>query len=89
MENRISTLISSMLIFILLAALTNQSFAATESLATITVEAGKHTRIDTPVSIVLDEIPMGRIAGAIRLVEVKPLGLMPVAAQFDSGDPPR
>jgi hypothetical protein len=78
-----------MLIFILLAALTNQSFAAAEPLTTITVEAGKHTRIDTPVSIALDEIPMGSIRGTIGLVEVKPLGPVPVATQIEPGDSPR
>jgi hypothetical protein len=89
MENRVSTPISSMFIFILLAALTNQSVAATEPLATITVEAGKHTRIDTPVSIALEGIPMGRMTGAILLAEVKSLGTMPVAAQIEPGNPPR
>ncbi|MHC4086264.1 MAG: DUF6807 domain-containing protein, partial [Planctomycetota bacterium] len=89
MENRVSTPISSMFIFVLLAALTNQSFAASESLATITVEAGKHTRIDTPVSLSLDEISMGRIADSISLVEVKPFRPVPVATQIEPGDSPR
>jgi hypothetical protein len=89
MENRVSTPISSMLIFVLLAALTSQSFAATEPLATITVEAGKHTRIDTPVSITLEGIPMGRMTGVILLAEVKSLGTMPGAAQIEPGNPPR
>ncbi|MHC4693400.1 MAG: DUF6807 family protein [Planctomycetota bacterium] len=89
MGNRVSKLAISMFIFILLTALTNQSFAAAEPLATITVEAGKHTRIDTPVSISLGEIPIGRITGAIGLVEVKPLRSMPVATQIEPGDSPR
>ncbi|NIP24453.1 MAG: hypothetical protein GWN67_29320, partial [Phycisphaerae bacterium] len=89
MGNRVSILTISMFIFVLLAALTNQSFAAAEPLATITVEAGKHTRIDTPVSISLDEIPIGRITGAIGLVEVKLLGPVPVATQIEPGDSPR
>ncbi|MHC4110170.1 MAG: DUF6807 family protein [Planctomycetota bacterium] len=89
MENRVSTLTISMLIFILFAALTNQSFAAAEPLVIITVEAGKHTRIDTPVSIALDEIPMGHMTGAIFLVEVKPFRPMPVASQIEPGNPPR
>lgn len=89
MENRISIPTITIFIFILLAALTNQSFAEAEALATITVEAGNHTRVDTPVSIALDEIPMGPIRGAIRLVEIKPFRPMPVAAQIEPGNPPR
>ncbi len=89
MGNRVSILAISMFIFVLLAALTNHSFSGTEPLATITVEAGKHTRIDTPVSISLEEVPFGRVTGAIGLVEVKPLGPVPVAVQIEPGDPPR
>ncbi|HIJ54049.1 MAG TPA: DUF1080 domain-containing protein [Planctomycetes bacterium] len=89
MGNRTSVLIISMFILALLAAFANQSVAATEPLATITVEAGKRARIDTPVSIALDGIPMGRIAGATHLVEIKPFRPMPVAAQIEPGSPPR
>ena len=89
METRKSVLVISMFIFVLSAALTNQSFAGTEPLATITVEAGKHTRIDTPVSIALEGIPMGRMTGAILLAEVKSLGTIPGTAQIEPGNPPR
>ena len=88
MANRTSVPTISMFIFALLAVLTNQSVAATETLATITVEAGKHTRIDTPVSIALDGISMGCIRGAIRLVEIKDSGPTTVAMQLES-DPRR
>lgn len=88
MTNRTSVPTTSMFIFALLAVLTNQSVADTEPLATITVKAGKHARIDTPVSVALDGISMGPIRGAIRLVEVKDSGPTTVAMQLES-DPRR
>ena len=81
-----------MLIFVLLAVLTNQSFAATEPLATITVEAGKHTRIDTPVSVALEGIPEAVSGAPIQLRElelVRRSGRLPVPAQIEPGNPPR
>jgi len=89
MANRTPLPTIPILIFALLAVLTNQSVAATEPLAIITVEAGKHTRIDTPVSVALEGVSIGRVAGAIRLVEIKPFRPMPVAAQIEPGNPPR
>jgi len=89
MANRTSLPTILMFIFALSAALANQSVAATETLATITVEAGKHTRLDTLVSIALDGISMGRIRGAIRLVEVKDSGPTTVAMQIEPGNPSR
>ena len=78
----------SILIFALLAGLLTESVTCAKTLATITVEAGKHDRLDTPVSIALDGISMGRIRGAIRLVEVKDSGPTTVAMQLES-DPRR
>ena len=90
MGNRVSIRIISMFIFILLAALTNQLFAETEPLAIITVEAGKHTRIDTPVSVALGEIPEATSSAVIRLWErgiwARPV---PVPAQIEPGTPAR
>jgi len=92
MGNRVSIFTVSMLIFIILAALTSQSFAAAEAVATITVEAGKHTRIDTPVSVALEGIPEAVSGAPIQLRElelVRRSGRLPVPAQIEPGNPPR
>ena len=54
-------------------------------LATITVEAGEYTRIDTPVSVELDGISYKRL----RLEEIKGSQRLPVPAQIEPGNPPR
>lgn len=89
MKTRKSKLIISIFIFVLLATFTNKMFAGTEPLAIITVEAGKHTRIDTPVSVTLEAIPDLASDDSIRLVESKPSGPTPVAVQIEPGEPPR
>ena len=90
MANRTPVTAIAMLIFVLLAAVTNQSFADAETLAIITVEAGKHTRIDTPVSVALGEIPEATSSAVIRLWErgvwARPV---PVPAQIEPGEPSR
>ncbi len=52
-------------------------------IAIITVEAGKHTRIDTPLCTVLDGIDSGHII----LEEVKSAGRVPVNSQIEQGSP--
>jgi hypothetical protein len=89
MANRTSVPTVLILILAFLAILTNQSITYAQPLAIITVEAGEHTRIDTPVSVALDGIPMGRVSGTIRLVEILPFRPMPVASQIEPGNPPR
>ena len=90
MANRTPVTAIAMLIFVLLAAVTNQSFADAETLAIITVEAGKHTRIDTPVSVALGEIPEATSSAVIRLwergIRARPV---PVPAQIEPGEPSR
>ena len=54
-------------------------------MATITVEAGQYTRIDTPVSVELDGISYTRL----RLEEIKGSQRLPVPAQIETGNPPR
>jgi hypothetical protein len=79
-----------MLILAFLVVLTNLSAAATEPLAIITVEAGKHTRIDTPVSVSLEGIPEALSSGAIRLWERGEwLSNSPAPAQIELGNPLR
>lgn len=58
---------------------------AAEPLATITVEAGKYARIDTPVSVELDGINYTQL----RLEEIKGSQRLPVPTQIEAGNPPR
>jgi hypothetical protein len=79
------TLTSSIAFFALLLALVPQSTSVAEPLAKITVEAGKHTRIDTPVFVALDDIPLT----GFRLEEIRGSKRSPVIAQIEAGNPPR
>jgi len=92
MENRISVVIILMIALFLGSALGIRSVNAVEPLATITVEAGKHTRIDTPVSVAMEGIPEVLSSNAVHLRElelVRRPGREPVAAQIEPGNPPR
>ena len=70
--------------FALFLALVPSSVSAAGPLAKITVEAGKHMRIDTPVSI-----PLNGISTESRLEEIKGSNRIPVVAQIEAGNPPR
>ena len=72
------------LIFILFLAMAPQSVSIAEPLATITVEAGKYTRVDTPLFVALDDI-----STESRLEEIKGTSRIPVMAQIEAGNPPR
>jgi hypothetical protein len=74
-------------LFLTIAAQCHSGFssAAVEPLATITVEAGKYTRIDTPVSVELDGISYKQL----RLEELKGSQHLPVPAQIEASNPPR
>jgi len=89
MGNRTSVLIISMFILALLAAVTNQSVATTEPLARITVEAGKHTRIDSPVSVSLEAIPGILAHRPIGLKEIRGSERISTPSQIEVGNPPR
>ena len=89
MTNRKSVPTISMLIFAFLAVLTNQSFAATEPLATIIVEAGKHTRIDSPVSVSLEAIPGILAHRPIGLKEIRGSERISTPSQIETGNPPQ
>ena len=65
--------------FALFLALVPRSASAAEPLAKITVEAGKHTRIDTPVSVALDGI-----STESQLKEIKGSSCIPVVAQIEA-----
>lgn len=79
------TLTFSAAFFALSLALAAQSVTVAEPLAKITVEAGKYTRIDTPVSVVLDGVSFA----PLRLEEIKGSKRLPVPTQLELGNPPR
>jgi len=85
MANRTSVPTISILIFALLAGLVTQSITYAEPLARITVEAGRHARLDTPVSVALDGISYTELA----LYEIKGSRRIGVAKQIEPGNPPR
>ena len=53
----------------------------------ITVEAGEHARIDSPVSVSLKEL--NRLPAKFRLSEIRDGKMVPVPFQLDAGHPPR
>jgi hypothetical protein len=63
--------------------------AAAEPLALITVEAGKHTRIDTPVSVLLEGLTDCLPGSQPQLEEIKDSRRLPVLSQIEMGNPPR
>ena len=77
------------LIFVLCLALVPGCAASTEPLAKITVEAGQHIRIDTPVSVSLSGVPGCSSDAALRLEEIKGSRRLPVPSQLEPGSPPR
>lgn len=84
MPSRASAFITSICIFTLWSPAAVQSFAADEPLARIIVEAGKHTRIDTPVFVALDAISYTELA----LYEIKGSNREGIAKQIEPGNPP-
>ena len=63
--------------------------AVAKPLAKVTVEAGQHTRIDTPVSAPLEGIANSLQAAGFRLEEIRALQRLPAASQVEPGNPPR
>ena len=76
-------------VFVLSASSAIQSVRAEGPLATITVEAGKHSRIDTPVSVSLGDMSERLSKGEFRLEEIKGSQRRPVPAQIECGNPAR
>lgn len=77
--------IFSAVFFLLFTAIASQAVTAAEPLAEITVEAAKHTRIDTPVSVALDGISCTEL----RLEEIRGSERIPVPIQLEPGNPAR
>jgi hypothetical protein len=76
-------------IFILLISSAVQSLRAEEALAKITVDAGKHTRIDTPVSVSLDILSGYLSKTEFQLEEIKDSRRHLVPSQVELGNPAR
>lgn len=85
MRDQRSTPLLTTIIFGALFFLIPQFAVGAEYLATITVEAGDHTRIDTAVSIWLDQIPV-RGDGPLRLEEIKGSKRLSVPSQIEQGE---
>jgi hypothetical protein len=65
------------------------SSARGEPLAVITVDAGHYTRLDTPVSLDLSDVPIGFPDEKLSLVEIRGTQRLPVPVQLEPGSPPR
>jgi hypothetical protein len=84
--------------FILLFGIASQTVYSAEParreagkpLVKITIEAGSHTRIDTPVSVVLEGITESLSQANVCLQEISPSGeRISIPAQIEQGNPPR
>ena len=84
MENRKSALV----FFILFLVLTPIS-ATAEVPGKITIEAGGHSRIDTPVCVSLGDLGDCLSDSNLQLVEVKDSQRLPVTSQLEPGGSPR
>ena len=75
--------------FISSCTLMAQSATEGGPVATITVDAGPHTRIDTPISVNLDGIPLGFADAQYYLLEVGEAKKNRIPVQIEAGSPPR
>ncbi len=76
---------SASIVLALFGMLGIQSAGAAEPLARITVEAGEHTRVDTPVCVSLDGVPLGLPGASYVLTERSASGLNVLPAQVEPG----
>jgi len=89
MQRLISIVASSLMVLALFGVCAAQSAGAAAPLGRITVEAGEHTRVDTPVSVSLAGVALGFPDAEYVLVESKSSRGRDVAAQLEGGSPPR
>ena len=76
-------------VMVLALILISQPLLVAEPLAKITVEAGKHLRIDTPVSASLDGITDDLSDTSLRLEEIKNSHRLLVPSQIEPDNPPK
>jgi hypothetical protein len=74
-------------IFVFSVAIVAEAVSPVEPLAKITVEAGQHSRIDTPVSVALEGIVEEPARSQLMLVEVKDSERVTVPSQIELGNP--
>jgi hypothetical protein len=90
MQKSTSILLNSIiLLFLSSCVLLTRSATEAQPIATVTVDAGAHTRIDTPVSVTLDGIPLGFPDEKFHLVEVGDAKKNRIPAQYEAGSPPK
>jgi hypothetical protein len=77
------------LLFLTSCAFINQSVTKAGPVATITVDAGSQARIDSPVSVALDGIPLGLADAQYYLLEVGDFKKSRIPVQIEAGSPPR
>ncbi|MBN1806921.1 MAG: PmoA family protein [Sedimentisphaerales bacterium] len=80
---------STFLLVLSCCLLSAQPVSVAAPLARITVEAGNYTRVDTPVTAMLDGVPLGFPADEICLFEVKGSSRVDVPVQLEAGSPPK
>ncbi len=88
MKISISPFVPLSVILALFLVFAPDAVISAEPLAKITVRAGKHPRIDTPVSVSLDGLSVSLDIG-LRLEEIKDSQRLPVPSQIESGNAPR
>ncbi|HEX2970968.1 MAG TPA: PmoA family protein [Tepidisphaeraceae bacterium] len=76
----------ALLLSMLVIGLANQAHAQPNLLARLTVDAGDQPRLDTPISIALDNLAIS--PDGLRLLEVQGDQRLPVPAQLEPGKPP-
>jgi len=90
MQRLISILVNVItLLFISSCVLLPQTVTKAGPVATITVDAGSYTRIDTPVSLILDGIPLGLADAEYYLLEVNDSKKNRIPVQIEAGSPPK
>ena len=89
MKARTLPLAHTSVVLALLLALLPQTLILAESLAKITVEAGKHVRTDTPISVILDGIVDDLSDTSLRLEEIKDSQRLFAPSQIEPGNPPK
>ncbi len=89
MRTRLSISLSVVCLLVLSCAALNARSSVAAPLATFAVEAGEHTRVDTPVSAPLVGVPEAMSGVPLRLEEVKGTQRMGVPAQIEAGATPK
>ncbi len=90
MQKLVSILVNLIILgFISSCTLIAQPTTENGPVAALTVDAGPHTRIDTPVSVNLDGIPLGFADSQYYLLEVGDSKKNRIPAQIEAGSPPK